>query len=67
MNNFKNTENLQLIPATHYGTTYCRHCGKKVSIGQVSAHLVTCRPIVHDAIQKEYDLKEAFAMQIAAN
>lgn len=62
--NFQNTENLRLV-SSDLNTTYCRHCGKRISLSQVGAHLVQCRPEVDAAIQEEYDLKEAFAMQIA--
>jgi hypothetical protein len=64
---FAYEENLQLVPATETGTTYCRHCGKRIALGALNIHLLMQHVEIHDAISKEFDRKEARALAIAAN
>lgn len=61
--------NLQLVPVEatkrkRHGN-YCRHCGKAVAESIIGLHLLECRPEIFQAIQEEYDRKEAHAVSIA--
>jgi len=61
---FTYDENLQL-ELVSMKKLYCSHCGKEISLNIANIHLLVCRPEVHDAIQLEYDRKEAIAIAIA--
>ena len=66
MSKFTYNENLKLVPVQER-KQYCRHCGEEISLSIASIHLLECRPEVHEAIEREFDRKEARALAIAAN